>query len=264
MSILIAFVIIAVLGLLLGLGLAIADKKLAVEKDEKLIELEGMMPNANCGGCGYPGCSGYAAAVAAGEAEIGLCSPGGVALAEKMSRVMGVEIAPAKEKMVAFVHCAGSDEVTKKEFEYKGIKDCNAASLLQSGFNACKEGCLHLGSCIEVCPAHAISKNEKGQIVVDKEKCIGCKKCVVACPNGVIKMIPYSAEFVIPCNNHEMGARVKQACKVGCIGCKICQVKFPGSGCTVDNFLSHIDYSSPCEEIEEAAAACPQKCIVKR
>ncbi len=264
MGILIAFVIIAVLGLLLGLGLAIADKKLAVEKDEKLIALEAMMPNANCGGCGYPGCSGYAAAVASGEAEIGLCSPGGADLIEKMSKVMGVEVASAKEKMVAFVHCNGNSAVTKEEFEYKGINDCNAASLLQAGFNACKEGCLHLGSCISVCPASAISKAENGQIIVDKEKCIGCKKCVAVCPNGVIKMIPYSATYVIPCNNHEMGAKVKQSCQVGCIGCKICQVKYPDSGCIVDNFLSHIDYDKVGDEIEAAAAACPQKCIVKR
>lgn len=264
MSILIAFLVIAILGLLLGFGLAVADKKLAVEKDEKLIALEAIMPNANCGGCGYPGCSGYAAAVADGTAVIGLCSPGGAALSAKMAEIMGVEVTEPTEKMVAFVFCNGNAEVTKQEFNYKGITDCNAASLLHSGFNACKEGCLHLGSCISVCPVLAISKNEKGQIVVDKEKCIGCKKCTTVCPNGVIKMLPYSAEYVVPCNNHEMGAKVKKACQVGCIGCKICQVKFPESGCVVENFLSHIEYDKVGKDIEGAMAACPQKCIKKR
>jgi electron transport complex, RnfABCDGE type, B subunit len=259
-----AFVVIAALGLLLGLGLAVADKKLAVKKDEKLVALEAIMPNANCGGCGYPGCSGYAAAVASGEAPIGLCSPGGSALSRKMSEIMGVEAAPETEKMVAFVFCNGNADVTKTDFDYSGISDCNAASLIQGGPNACKEGCLRLGSCMKVCPAGAIYREADGRIAVDKEKCIGCKKCTAVCPNGVIRMIPYSAEYVIPCNNHEMGAKVKKACQVGCIGCKICQVKFPESGCTVENFLSSIDYSKELKDIEAAAAACPQKCIHKR
>ena len=154
MSIVIAFIIVGVLGLLLGLGLAIADKKLAIEKDEKLIALEEAMPGANCGGCGFAGCTAYADAVYKGEAEPGLCSPGGAALAAKMGEILGVKV-EAKEKMVAFVFCRGGKDVTKPDYEYKGMADCNAAALLQGGPNACKEGCLHLGSCISVCPVGA-------------------------------------------------------------------------------------------------------------
>ena len=80
MSVLIAFLIVGILGLILGLGLAVADKKFAVEKDEKLVALEEAMPGANCGGCGYAGCQAYAEAVFNGEAKPGLCSPGGDAL----------------------------------------------------------------------------------------------------------------------------------------------------------------------------------------
>lgn len=264
MAILVAFLVLAVLGLLLGFGLAVADKKLAVEKDERLVKMEGLMPNANCGGCGYAGCSGYASAVCAGEAAIGLCAPGGAALAQKMGEIMGVSVDSAGEKMVAFVHCRGNAEVTGQDFNYKGIQDCNAAALIQAGPNACKEGCLHMGSCMAVCPVQAIYRDEKGNIVVDASKCIGCKKCTSVCPTGVISMIPSSAPYVVACNNHEMGAKVRKACKVGCIGCKICQVKFPHSGCTVDNFLSKVDYSGDTSQLEEAAAACPQKCIIKR
>ena len=77
MAIFLAFIVIAVLGLVLGIGLQFAEGKLKVEKDEKLEELEASMPGANCGGCGFAGCSAYAAAVYKGEAEPGLCSPGG-------------------------------------------------------------------------------------------------------------------------------------------------------------------------------------------
>ena len=92
MNILYAFLVVSVLGLLLGAGLAVADKLLKVKKDEKLEKLEAIMPGANCGGCGFAGCSAYAAAVAEGTAKPGLCSPGGKDLAAKMGEIMGVSV----------------------------------------------------------------------------------------------------------------------------------------------------------------------------
>ena len=263
MAIFLSFIIIAVLGLLLGIGLSFADKKLAVEKDEKLVQLESIMPGANCGGCGYAGCSAYAEAVYKGEAEPGLCAPGGAALAAKMGDILGVKV-EAKERMVAFVHCQGNPELTGIEYDYKGITDCNAAAILHAGPNACKEGCLHLGSCINVCPVQAISKDEKGNIVVDKETCIGCGKCTKVCPNGVIRLIPYSAEYVVACNNHEKGPDARKVCQVSCIGCTLCARKVEDSPFTIENFLSHNDYSKDQSNAAKAAEVCPRKCIIKR
>ncbi len=262
-AILAAFCVIGGMGLVLGLALAIVDRKLAVTKDEKLVALEDIMPGANCGGCGFAGCAAYAEAVFKGEAEIGLCAPGGNALASKMGEIMGQSVSLSAEKLVAAVHCRGNVGVTQQSFEYTGMQDCNAAYLLQGGPNACKEGCLHLGSCMKACPAEAIHRDEEGFIVVDKEKCIGCKKCTTVCPTGVIRMVPYSAPYIVACNNHEPGAKVRKACSVGCIGCKICEVKFKESGCKVEAFLSHIDYASSMAELAQASAACPQKCITQ-
>ena len=262
MNILIAFIIVSILGLLLGLGLAIAEKKLAVKQDEKLIELIDSMPGANCGGCGFAGCSAYAEAVYNRTAEPGLCSPGGAALSQKMGEILGVEV-EVKERMVAYVHCSGSLTKTKTEYEYKGISDCNAAALLEGGPMGCKEGCLHLGSCIAVCPSEAISKGEDGVITVDKEKCIGCGKCTTVCPNGVIKLVPYSASYIVACNNHAPGGKVKKICESGCIGCKLCQVKVENSPFVVENFLSRNDYSKDQSAAENAMNICPQKCIKK-
>lgn len=263
MNILFAFLVISVLGLFLGVSLSIAEKKLAVEKDDKLVALEASMPGANCGGCGYAGCSAYAEAVFKGEAEPGLCSPGGAALAKKMGEILGVEVS-VKEKMVAFVHCKGNPSHTQMDYDYKGIEDCNAAAMLQGGPVACKEGCLHLGSCINVCPVGAISKDSNGDIVVDKEACIACGKCVAICPNKVIRMVPYSAEYIVACNNHLPGGKVKKICTVGCIGCKLCQVKVDNSPFEVVDFLSHNNYSNNQENASAAADICPQKCILKR
>ena len=263
MAIFLAFIVIAVLGLILGIGLQFAEGKLKVEKDEKLEELEAAMPGANCGGCGFAGCSAYAEAVYKGEAEPGLCSPGGAALAKKMGEILGIEV-EAKEREVAFVFCQGSKDVTSTEYDYKGMSDCNAAALLLGGPNGCKEGCLHLGSCMAVCPVGAISRNEKGNLVVDKEKCIGCKKCTKVCPNGVIKMVPYSAKYIVACNNHESGAKVRTYCQVGCIGCKMCELKVENSPFRVDNFLSCNDYSKDQSNARAAFEICPKKCIIER
>jgi len=264
MAILSAILVISIMGLILGFGLSVADHKLKVEKDEKLQEMEKHMPGANCGGCGFAGCSAYAEAVCKGEAEIGLCSPGGSALAQKMGEIMGIQVDASQERMVAYVHCQGNMEVTGTEFRYEGMQDCNAAYILQAGPHSCKEGCLHLGSCMSVCPSGAISRNEKGMIVVDPNVCIGCKKCTTVCPTGAIKMIPASAKYVVACNNHQNGAIARKACGVSCIGCKICELKHPGSGCKVENFLSSINYAEESEATAEAALACPRKSIVKR
>ena len=263
MSVVIAFLIVGILGLVLGFGLAVADKKLAVEKDPKLEELEAAMPGANCGGCGYAGCQAYAEAVYSGKAPAGLCSPGGAALAEKMGSILGIEV-EVKERMVAFVFCRGNGEVTKTDYEYRGMGDCNAAALLQGGPIGCKEGCLHLGSCIAVCPSGAISKDEKGNIVVDKEKCIGCGKCTAVCPNHVIRMVPYAQEWICACNNHEPGGKVRKACPVGCIGCKMCETKVADSPFKVESFLSSNDWNMDQSNAAAAAEVCPQKCIVRR
>ena len=265
MNILFAFLIIALLSLLLGLGLAFAAKKFAVEKDERAEEILGVLPGANCGACGFPGCSGYANALSAGTAENGLCPPGGAKVVELVASILGIddEGGGAGEKMVAFVHCRGNNELTKRDFIYEGIEDCTAAYLLHQGEAACKYGCLHLGSCIKVCPTDAISRDEIGNVVVDPELCIGCLKCTLVCPTHVMKMIPYRGSHGIACNSLDSGPVVRKVCSVGCIGCKICERKYPESGCVVTNFLATIDYSREMSQIAEAAEACPTKCIVE-
>jgi len=264
MEILFAVIVVSVLGAIFGFGLSWAEKKLAVHKDEKEIAIEALMPGANCGGCGFAGCIAYADAVAHGSAEIGLCNPGGNALAVKMAEIMGKSVESSGERRkVAHVFCKGDCQVTAKDYTYSGLSDCNSAALLFGGDNACKTGCLHLGSCIAVCPVGAISKNDQGHIVVEEKSCIGCGKCTTVCPTGVIRMM-YDSEYVVDCSSHEPGAKVRKQCSVGCIGCKICQVKFPTSGFAVESFLSTFDQSKVHDQAEAAMEACPAKVISKR
>ncbi|MFA5513649.1 MAG: RnfABCDGE type electron transport complex subunit B [Sphaerochaetaceae bacterium] len=262
MNILFAFLIIAVLGLLLGLALAFAAEKFAVEKDEKAEQILEILPGANCGACGYPGCSGYASALSKREAPNGLCSPGGPKTSALVATILGIEDEGVGERMVAYVHCRGNNELTQRNFKYDGIEECSGAYMLFKGESSCKYGCLHLGSCIQVCPTDAIYRDEKGNVTVEPDKCIGCRKCTLVCPTNVIKMIPARGSHAIACNSFDSGAFVRKVCEVGCIGCKICERKFPDSGCVVENFLATIDYSRPMTQIADAAEACPTKCIV--
>ena len=261
MTILFAFLVVGLLGALLGIGLGFASKALAVKKDERLAQIEGMLPGLNCGACGYAGCASYAEAVAGEEAALTLCSPGGPDAAAGLGRIMGVEVGVSAAKKVAQVHCRGGRDVSEYAFEYGGLEDCNALFLLYGGDKICKTSCLGPGTCIRVCPVDAIGYDDAGKVWVDKELCISCGKCIEVCPTGVMKWVPYDADYIVACNNTEPGKLVRKYCTVGCIACKICEKKAPEGGFTVADDLATIDYAATGDR-SEAAEKCPPKCII--
>jgi Na+-translocating ferredoxin:NAD+ oxidoreductase RNF subunit RnfB len=260
--ILYAFASVSGLGILFGVGLAVASRALAVKKNELLASLEEALPGLNCGACGYAGCAVYAEAIAhEEESSLHLCGPGGEDAANAVADIMGVEIAFTRQKMVAQVHCRGGSSTAKYSFEYNGVRDCNALYAMYGGNKVCKFGCLALGSCIRVCPVDAISYDEDGLVWVDKDLCVTCDKCIDICPTRVMEYIPYDADYLVACNSTDRGRDVKNCCSVGCIGCKICEKKSPEGGFKVDNFLARIDFKTTGVR-EPAASACPPKCIV--
>jgi len=261
LKILYAFLSVTILGGLLGVGLAFAAKLLAVKKDERVELVESVLPGLNCGACGYPGCSGYAAGIVKEEAPLTLCSPGGAEVAKKIAEIMGQTVEVSTEKMVAQVHCRGTRDTSKTAFNYKGIADCNAMMILYSGDKECKYGCLQGGSCIDVCPVDAIGRDDLNRIWVDKDICISCGKCIDVCPTHVMKWVPYDADYIVACNSQDKGALVRKYCSVGCIGCKICEKKSGEGGFIVENFLAHIDYSNKGDRTA-AVTSCPSKCII--
>ena len=249
--------------LLLGLGLSIAAIRFKVVKDPLTESLEDSLPGLNCGSCGYAGCSGYAENLASRkEEDISKCKPGGPELPDILARLLGVENNNVAVRKVAYLHCGGDNTAALKDFKYKGVKDCNAAKLLYQGNKSCKYSCLGLGSCIEVCPVGAISFTNNGLVRVDREKCIGCEKCIAVCPSGVLKMIPYDAKYLVACNSRDIGKITKKNCSAGCIGCGICEKKFPGSGFVIENNLSSVNYDIKGVNQDEAALKCPVKCII--
>ncbi len=247
------------MGLLFGAGLAFASKKFAVEVDPRAQAVRDVLPGANCGACGYPGCDGYAAAVVLGKAPIESCPVGGCDLAERLAKIMGVE-AQATLPMVAKVLCQGDCNTAVDKFKYQGIEDCLAASMLSDGPKGCKYGCMGLGTCERVCPFDAIHVNAQGIAVVDKEKCTACNKCVVACPKNIIELIPKASEVQVLCISKEKGKEVKSKCSVGCIGCRICVKSCKFDAIDFDNNLAKIDYDK-CTQCMVCAEKCPTKTI---
>ncbi len=257
------FISVSFVGGLLGLGLSVAAKKLRVEKDKTVEALSGVLPGLNCGSCGYAGCEPYAEALAAGnDSDIGKCKPGGAECLAGLGEILGIEVNTSGTKMVAQVHCRGGEGTAETRYKYEGLQDCNAASLLFGGDKSCQYGCLGLGSCMQICPVDAISYDSEGLVWVDKVKCISCEKCVSICPTKVIKMIPEDADVIVACNSKDKGKDTKSKCKVGCIGCQICNRKFPEAGYKITDNLSIVGYTLRGSGRLDAIEKCPTKSIL--
>ena len=266
-SILIAVGVLGALGLVFGLVLAIASKVFYVKTDPRLDQLNECLPGANCGGCGYAGCGGYAEAVLKGEAAIGLCASGGNECAERMAEIMGVKAEKVARK-VALVRCSGYKGVdengkltgAKMKGEYEGIADCLAATKVAGrGPLICKFGCLGFGNCTKACKYDAIHIVD-GIAKVDQEKCVGCMQCAAACPRNLIVPVEYGKHVVIACASTAKGAVTIRGCSSGCIGCGLCQKICPNGAITVEQNLATIDYSK-CTSCGLCATVCPKKLI---
>ena len=184
MTIVYAVAVLGVLAIVFGLILAVAAKVFEVEVDPRLPEIQACLAGANCGGCGYPGCGGCAEAILAGKAPVTACAPAGPENAAKIAAIMGME-APSGDKMVAHVLCNGGCNA-KDNFEYRGVKDCLAATKVCGGdAKACRYGCFGFGSCVAACKFDAIHV-ENGVARIDYEKCKGCGMCAQKCPKHII------------------------------------------------------------------------------
>ena len=258
-GVMIATLIVAGIGILIGLILGVAAIKLHVDVDEKEQAVLEALPGNNCGGCGFPGCSGCAAAIAKKEAPANQCPVGGAAVAAAIAEIMG-EDAGVNTPMVAYVHCGGDCEKATQRYEYTGVPDCRIMSQAPgSGPKACEYGCLGGGSCVDVCQFDAIHI-VNGIAVVDKDACKACQKCIHICPRHLIELIPYGATEAVTCMSRDKGAEVNQYCKVGCIACRICEKNCPSGAITVENNVASIDQEK-CTHCGICAQKCPKKAI---
>lgn len=254
----IPIVIFAVLSTAMGLILAIASRVLAVKRDERIEQIEECLPGANCGGCGYAGCSALAEAIVRGDAKPSACAACSDEAREKMAAIMGVA-AEKQVRMVAKVLCAGTTECAKHRFDYSAVGDCHSAEVMAGGDKECAAGCIGLGSCVVKCAFDAISVKD-GVAVVDREKCRGCGVCVAECPKKIIRLIPYDATYFVQCSTPNKGKTVTAVCSAGCIGCRMCTKVCEAGAIHMEGDMAVIDYEK-CTGCGACAEKCPRKII---
>ena len=258
-AIIFAIVSIGGLGIIFGAILGFASKIFAVDEDPRVGMVQECLPGANCGGCGYPGCGGLAAAIVAGKAPVNSCAPGGAKAAAAIAEVMGV-VAEETEPMVAFVKFGGTCDKAQNKYEYDGIDDCIMASQLAGASSkACAYGCMGLGSCVKACKFDAI-KIENGVAVVNPDLCVACGKCVSTCPKKIIDLVPKKKKVKVQCSSKDMGKAVMSVCSAGCIGCKICEKTCKFDAIHVIDNIAVIDYDK-CKNCGMCANKCPKKVI---
>ena len=159
-----AILVMALLGVLLGSILGYSAVRFHVEDDPIVEQIDAILPQTQCGQCGFPGCRPYAEAIASGAADINRCPPGGEAGIHKLAELLGVEFkpfgddaAPAKPKSVARI-----DENT----------------------------CIGCTLCMQACPVDAILGAAKQMHTVIDAECTGCELCIAPCPVDCITMVP--------------------------------------------------------------------------
>jgi RnfABCDGE-type electron transport complex B subunit len=248
------------MGLVLSYILGWASRKFYVEVDPRVTAIMEVLPAANCGGCGFVGCSDYAEAIVGADAPVNKCPVGGESCAAEVAGIMGVELTDTLPYR-PIVHCGAHTSDKLKRHEYRGEPTCAATNLV-AGVQGCIYGCLGCGDCTQACNYDAIHIVD-GLATVDYDKCIGCQACAKVCPRNIITMTPFKFERVlaVACSNKDFGKAVKDVCRVGCIGCKAC-----AKACSlikIEDNLSAINYDAYCqdysEELHKAFEKCPQK-----
>jgi Na+-translocating ferredoxin:NAD+ oxidoreductase subunit B len=261
-SIIYAVLSLGLIGLVLGILLGYASKKFEVKVDERIPKIKEVLPGANCGACGFPGCDAYATAIIEEGASISACPIGGAACASKIGEIVGAEVEAAvdgeQEKLVAFVKCAGSCSAKKIQGDLQGVGTCLEASQLE-GVEGCSYGCLGLGCCVKACKFGAISVVD-GVAIVDEEKCVSCRACVKACPKALIEMVPVDKDYRVACSSKDIGKTTRENCSKGCIACKICEKNCPSAAIAVSDNIAAVDYEK-CTRCGICAAKCPVKVI---
>lgn len=229
------------MGALFSVGLAIANKKLYVEEDPRVTELVEVLPSANCGGCGLPGCGAFAEALVTGDVDVNGCPVADSDMVEEMAAILGVD-ASSGEKMYARIMCQGGYAEKAVKGTYIGGTTCSSAHLGGGGDFLCTSACLGYGDCVKACPFDAMYMSENGLPVVIEEKCTGCGNCVEPCPRDLVEMHPESNRLFVLCKNTDEAKHARSVCTRACTACNLC-VKGAGDGdMSLENNLAIVNY----------------------
>ncbi|MFT5124159.1 MAG: electron transport complex protein RnfB [Kiritimatiellia bacterium] len=240
-AILIALVCLGGLTFALSSVLIMAFRKLHVAEDPRIDVVESLLPHANCGACGFPGCRPFAEALVKNETQPATCSVSPPSGHAAIAAYLGVSVG-VSEKRVARLACAGGSNVARNRARYTGHPSCRAAALVAGGPKGCSWGCIGLGDCVAVCDFDALDLNEHDLPVVNEANCTACGDCVEICPKDLFSIHPVSHRLWVACRSLEHGDRVLEHCEVGCNGCSKCAIDAPAQ-LTMQHNLPVIDYA---------------------
>ena len=246
------------IGLVMSVLLSIGKRIFAVETDDRFDRLMDILPGANCGGCGFPGCSGFAQGLIDGTAKPTACPPGGPEVTVLIGEIMGVKLTPG-EPMVAVVGCAGDHSAAPPVANYQGLRDCRAAHAVAGGAKSCAYGCLGLGTCQTACVFDAITITDTGLAIIDRDKCTACGACIEICPRQIIRLHPKRDEVHVRCINPDKPKEVKAVCTVGCTACKLCTRQ--SERLVMDERLAVVSPEVQADIPASCALVCPQGTI---
>lgn len=264
--ILLSIILLGSIGAIGAIILYLVSQKFYVYENPRIAEVQEILPAANCGGCGFPGCSGFATACVKADSLDGLyCPVGGSELMEQVGTLLGKTVEKTQPQ-IAVVRCNGSCENRPQTNIYDGVSSCTMASSLYAGNTACSYGCLSFGDCVKVCTFDAIYINKETLLPeVDEDKCTACGACVKACPKLLIQLRkkgPKSRRIYVSCMNKDKGAAAMKSCKVACIACGKCVKTCPFEAITLENNLAYIN-DDKCRLCRKCTEQCPTSAIVE-
>lgn len=258
----ISVLILTGLGLLFATILAIAVKKLRVWEDPRIEQVENMLPGANCGACGMPGCRAFAEKIVQQELSPGKCTVSSPSAIEKIAAFLGVD-AGSGEKVVARILCAGGTKESPRKVAYSGhLSTCRGEAMIAGGTKDCNWGCLGLGDCADVCDFDAIHMNANGLPVVNIDKCVACNDCVEVCPKGLFTLMPVSQKLIVQCKSLLAGDEALARCSVACNACGRCAADSISGVIDMQHNLPVIHYELNELTSALATARCPTGAIV--
>ena len=248
------------IGIVFGIALGSAAERFKVVTNPVVDQVRDRLPSANCGACGFAGCTPYAEAVVQrADVSPSLCIPGGASVARAVAELTGKAATAVADRIVVMT-CHGTSAFARDEAEYAGIPTCAAAALVFGGPRACKNGCLGLGDCVRACPFDALSIAPSGIAQVKVEKCTGCAVCIAICPKDLFTLYPRGRRIELACKAVDKASIVRSTCMVGCTTCRKCVAKCPagaiewnGRTILIDHEMC-IAYGPSCNE------ACTEIC----
>jgi len=256
-----AVMILGGVGLVLAIMIAAANRKLSVYEDPRIDVVTNMLPGANCGACGMPGCRAFAEKLVSGGAQPAGCNVANDETRAGIASFLGVDAGSAT-KIVARMHCAGGLHVAMQQAEYRGYGTCSAAAVVAAGGKGCTWGCLGLADCVRSCKFDAMYMNDNGIPVVDVEKCTACGECVVACPKDLLALHPVDHQLLVQCRNLIVGDDVLEECQVACTACGKCVMDAAKGLISIASGVAVIDYDHNDVAAMNATARCPTGAIV--